>query len=174
MCFCVLYHSHNKQWLCPWTPLNGWSLQWLQTVFSVSRNWSFIYIMEICVRPQKVQIVACLSFFHFPFPGNRQYILKPSGEMQYFMTVAYLQQCKPLSSPDTTQSTVARGWLKSHKALWKVFIHVYYATMQKQMIQWMRLSQPCWLKLKCSVIWCLVVQSLVTDNSQKIITPPWR
>jgi len=129
-----------------------------------------LYIMEICINSQKVQIVACLSFFHFPFPGNRQCVSKPSGEIQYFMTLAYLQQCKPMSSPDTTQSTVARGWVRSYKASWRVFIHVYYSTMQKQIIQCMRLSQPCWLKLKCFVMWYLVGQSLFTDDSQEIIT----
>jgi len=119
---------------------------------------------------KRFKLLLVFLFIHFPFPWNRQCVSKPSGEMQYFMTVAYLQQCKPLSSPDTTKSTVARGLLRSYKASWSVFINVYYSTMQKQMIQCMRLSQPCWIKLKCSVMWCFVGQSLVTDDSQEIIT----
>jgi hypothetical protein len=166
MCFCVLYHSHNKQWLCPWTPLNGWSLQWLQTVFSVTRNWSFIYNGDVCVsvlKRFKLLLVFLFSTFHFLGTGS---VFQSHLERGNILWQLHIYN----NANHCDLSTVARGWLRSYKALWRVFIHVYYSTTQKQMIQCMKLSQPCWLKLKCYVMWCLVGQSLVTDDSQEIIT----
>ena len=77
-------------------------------------------------------------------------------------------------SKHNSKQRVARGWMRSYKASWTVFIHVYYSIMQKKMIQCMRLSQHCWLRLQYSVMWCHVGQSLLTDDSQEIITSIFR
>lgn len=168
VCFCVLYHSHNKQWLCPWTPLNGWSLQWLQTVFSVSRNWSFIYNGDVCQSSKGSN--CCLSFF---FP------LSISWEQAVCFKAIWREAIFYDSCIFTTMQTTVISRQKSKHSNQRMTqklqsivesIHVYYSTMQKQMIQCMKLSQPCWLKLKYYVMWCLVGQSLVTDDLQEIIT----
>jgi hypothetical protein len=47
--------------------------------------------MRINVGPQEVKaVIASLSLSHFPFLWKRQCVPKPSGEMQYFMAVAFL------------------------------------------------------------------------------------